>query len=145
MRRESIILLALLVASCAPAAPDEPDVDTLTREAVEAYYRGFDTKDLSIIPLSEDATFNGPLLPEPVAGRSNVVAFLERVLEALERESMTKQIQWLIVDGERSCAMYEHRAGPGVDCFRVVGGEIAEIQLYFDPRPMLGDSGADSR
>ena len=68
MRRESIILLALLVASCAPAAPDEPDVDTLTREAVEAYYRGFDTKDLSIIPLAEDATFNGPLLPEPVAG-----------------------------------------------------------------------------
>ena len=50
MRRESIILLALLVASCAPAAPDEPDVDTLTREAVEAYYRGFDTKDLLRVP-----------------------------------------------------------------------------------------------
>jgi hypothetical protein len=43
--------------------------------AVEAYLNCFAMKDLSKVPLAEDATFEGPLVPKLV-GRQTIKGFL---------------------------------------------------------------------
>ena len=84
----------------------------------------------------------GPMLPEAVQGEPEVRELLANVSAGFQ-EIVAERI---LVDGEYSCAPFEFQVTDdsvpvitGVDCFRVVEGQIVEIQPFYDPRPLLAE------
>ncbi|MEJ2238121.1 MAG: nuclear transport factor 2 family protein [Gemmatimonadales bacterium] len=113
-----------------------------TRLAVELYFKGLETGDVSQIPLAENVRFVAPTVPEGVQGEEKVRELLAGVAAGLKSMVAIR----ILVDGEHSCAPFElvfrdDNMPPlaGVDCFRVVEGRIVEIQPFYDPRPLIGD------
>ena len=111
-----------------------------TRSAIELYFEGLGTGDVSRIPLGESVSFVGPMVPQAVRGEAAVRELLAEIAAGL-RKMIAERI---LVDGEYSCAPFELQVNDtsvppisGVDCFRVVNGEIVEIEPFYDPRPLL--------
>lgn len=111
-----------------------------TRSAVERYFEGLATGDVSRIPLAENVRFVGPTVPDGVQGSAAVGELLANV--AAGAKSMVAAR--ILVEGEYSCAPFElvfhdDNVPPiaGVDCFRVVDGRIVDIQPFYDPRPLI--------
>jgi hypothetical protein len=112
-----------------------------TRLAVERYFEGLETGDVSKIPLAGNVRFVAPTVPEGVQGEEEVRSLLANVAAGLRSLVVAR----IFVDGEHSCAPFEFvfrddNMPPlaGVDCFRVVEGKIVEIQPFYDPRPLVG-------
>lgn len=112
-----------------------------TRSAVELYFEGLETGDVSRIPLAEKVRFVAPTVPEGVQGQDEVRELLANVAAGLKGMVVPR----ILVDGEHSCAPFEFVFNDdsmpplaGVDCFRVVEGKIVEIQPFYDPRPLIG-------
>ena len=111
------------------------DSDTQTRSAIEAYFRGFNAKNLSLMPIAENVYFKAPVSAEPVIGLESLRPFIEKVFAEFDRIV----VQRTVVEGEFACVMLDyHLPGappvPMVDCFRVVDGKVVEILPYFDTR-----------
>ena len=111
-----------------------------TRSAVELYFDGLNSGDVSRIPLDPDARFVGPMVPEAVQGEAEVRELLSNVAAGFKKITAER----ILVDGDFSCAPFEFEVHEdsvppiaGVDCFRVVKGKIVEIQPFYDPRPLL--------
>ena len=117
-------------------------MDMDTRSAVELYFEGLSSGDVSGIPLGQDVRFVGPMVPEAVQGEVEVRELLSNIAVGFKKMVAER----ILVDGEYSCAPFEFEVTDdnvppiaGVDCFRVVRGEIVEIQPFYDPRPLLAD------
>ena len=111
------------------------DKDMQTRSAIEAYFRGFNAKDVSLMPIAENVYFKAPVRPEPVIGLQSLRPFIEQVFSQFDRIV----VQRTVVEGEFACVMLDYHVPgtppiPMVDCFRVVDGEVVEILPYFDTR-----------
>lgn len=111
-----------------------------TRVAVELYFKGLESGDVSQIPLAENVRFVAPTVPEGVQGNEAVRELLANVAAGLKSLVVAR----ILVDGEHSCAPFEFvfrddKMPPlaGVDCFRIVEGKIVEIQPFYDPRPLI--------
>ena len=110
-------------------------VDDKTRQAIDAYFDGFNARDLSRMPIAEDVHFKAPVNPEPVIGLEALRPFLENVFSQFDRIV----VQRTIVEGEFASVMLDyHLPGvppiPMVDLFRVVDGKVVEILPYFDTK-----------
>ncbi len=46
----------------------EEDKGEQTRSALDAYFCGFNAKDISLMPIGDDVYFKAPVNPEPVVG-----------------------------------------------------------------------------
>ena len=117
-------------------------MDLDTRSAVELYFEGLGSGDVSRIPLGQDVRFVGPMFPQAVQGEAEVRELLANVAAGFKKMVAER----ILVDGEYSCAPFEFEVNDdnvppiaGVDCFRVVRGRIVEIQPFYDPRPLLAD------
>ncbi len=113
----------------------EEDKGAKTRRALDAYFRGFNAKDISLMPIGENVYFKAPVNPEPVVGLQSLRPFLEQVFSTFDRIV----VQRTIVEGEFASVMLDyHLPGippiPIVDCFRVVDGKVVEILAYFDTK-----------
>jgi hypothetical protein len=101
--------------------------------AVEAYLKCFATKDLSEVPLAEDATFEGPLVPKLV-GRQTIKAFLASILPMVKGT----QVRQHIVEGDYVATVFDMETLNGVDrvfdCIHIVEGEIKGIQTFYYPK-----------
>ncbi|HEX4164275.1 MAG TPA: nuclear transport factor 2 family protein [Bryobacteraceae bacterium] len=101
--------------------------------AVEAYLNCFATKDLSEVPLAEDATFEGPLVPK-LAGRQTIKGFLGSILPMV-KGIQTKQH---IVDGDYVATVFDMETTNGIDhvfdCIHIVDGEIKSIHTFYYPK-----------
>lgn len=101
--------------------------------AVEAYLNCFATKDLSEVPLADDVTFEGPLVPK-LAGRQTVKAFLASILPMVKGT----QVKQHIVDGDYVATIFDMETAKGVDhvldCIHVTDGEIKGIQTFYYPK-----------
>ncbi|MEM1174123.1 MAG: nuclear transport factor 2 family protein [Pseudomonadota bacterium] len=106
---------------------------------LDAYFTVFETKTADHLPLADDATFFGALLAEPIVGRDQVIAFLNRVAPSVQ----LKDIKQAYEGDTGGCAelvfVFE---GQGVTleeahCLTISDGKITAIRLYFDPRPLL--------
>ena len=113
-----------------------------TRSAVELYFEGLATGDVSRIPLGDDVSFVGPMVPVPVQGEAEVRELLSNIAAGFKKMVAER----ILVDGEYACAPFEFEVTDdsvppiaGVDCFRVESGRIVEIQPFYDPRPLLAD------
>lgn len=116
--------------------------EDLTRRAIEAYFHGLETGDVSHIPLAENVCFVGPTLPDGVRGEPEVRALLADVAAGFK----TFVAERIFVDGDHACAPFQFTlhdpnvpAISGVDCFRVVSGKIVNVRPYYDPRPLLAE------
>ena len=113
----------------------EQDNGTQTRSVLDAYFRGFNAKDISLMPIGEDVYFKAPVNPEPVVGLQSLRPFLEQVFSKFDRIV----VQRTIVEGEFACVILDYHVPgvppiPMVDCFRVVEGKVVEILPYFDTK-----------
>lgn len=110
-------------------------ISSVTRNTIEAYFDGFNSRDLSRMPIADDVYFKAPVNPEPVIGLDALRPFLENVFSQFERID----VQRTIVEGEFACVMLDYYL-PGippismVDLFRVVDGKVVEILPYFDTK-----------
>ena len=134
MGRRLAIIAALMASGCSGASEE-----VMTRAAVEAYIDGLTSGDVSAIPLAQEVSFVGPMAPDGLVGAEAVRSFLAEVATGLEVFP-----ERILIDGQYACApgqftvqRLEGEALPGVDCFRVVEGEIVQVRPYFDPRPLL--------
>ena len=100
---------------------------------VEAYLNRFATKDLSTVPLAEDATFEGPLVPK-LAGRQTIKGFLASILPMVRGI----QVRQHIVEGDYVATVFDMETARGVDHvfdrIHIVGGEIKGIQSFYYPK-----------
>ena len=111
------------------------DKSRQTREALDAYFQGYNARDISLMPIGEDVYFKAPVNPEPVIGLQALRPFLEQVFSTFDRIV----VQRTVVEGEFASVMLDyHLPGiapiPMVDCFRVVDGLVVEILPYFDTK-----------
>ncbi len=72
------------------------DKDMQTRSAIEAYFRGFNAKDVSLMPIAENVYFKAPVRPEPVIGLQSLRPFMEQVFSQFDRIV----VQRTVVEGE---------------------------------------------
>ena len=101
--------------------------------AVEAYLNCFATKDLSKVPLAEDATFEGPLVPK-LAGRQTIKGFLASILPIVRGI----QVKQHIVEGDYVATVFDMETAKGVDHvfdrIHIVEGEIKGIHTFYYPK-----------
>src|SRR5580693_5355890 len=100
--------------------------------AVEAYLDCFATKDLSKVPLAEDVTFEGPLVPK-LTGRQSIKSFLASILPMVNGI----QLKQHIVEGDYVATVFDMETVNGVDhvfdWIQIVDGEIKAIHTFYYP------------
>ena len=104
---------------------------------LDEYLSVFNEKTTANLPLSDDASFYGPLLSEPIVGNDEVAQFLDRVLPSLE---LVRVKQALEGDGGACAELvfgFGDRELEEVHCIEFQQGAITSLRLYFDPRPLL--------
>jgi hypothetical protein len=101
--------------------------------AVEAYLNCFATKDLSQVPLAEDAIFEGPLVPK-LAGRQTIQGFLASILPIVT----AIQVKQHIVEGDYVATVFDMETTKGInhvfDRIHIVDGEIQGIHTFYYPK-----------
>ena len=104
-------------------------------EVVEAYLDCFVTKDVSRIPLAEDATFEGPLVPK-LTGRQTIKGFLASILPIVKGI----QLKHHIVEGDYVATVFDMETENGVDhvfdWIEIVNGEIKAINTFYYPKQL---------
>ncbi|MEL7393364.1 MAG: hypothetical protein AAFU81_02100 [Pseudomonadota bacterium] len=122
------VLAVASVAACAHSAP--PPV-------LDEYLRVFEEKSTDHLVLTDDASFFGALLSDPIVGDQEIIAFLNRVLPSLELVEVKQAHQGL----NGACAELVFQFGDQdleeAHCITFEQGAISSIRLYFDPRPLL--------
>lgn len=106
-------------------------------QAVEAYLKALELKDLSLAPLADDMYFE-----DPVAGKNhgaeNFRAFLSGFLHSINEVRLIRHI----AEGDHVATHFEvdgvFGVIPIIEIFRIENGKIIEAIGYFDPRPILG-------
>ena len=76
-------------------------VSSVTRRTIEAYFDGFNARDLSRMPIADNVYFKAPVNPELVVGLDALRPFLENVFSQFDRIV----VQRTIVEGEFACVM----------------------------------------
>ena len=101
--------------------------------AVKAYLDCFATKDLSKVPLAEDVTFEGPLVPK-LTGRQTIKGFLASILPMVKGI----QLKQHIVEGDYVATVFDMETVNGLDYvfdrIQVVDGEIKDIHTFYYPK-----------
>ena len=101
--------------------------------AVEAYLNCFATKDLSEVPLAEDAMFEGPLVPK-LAGRQRIKGFLASILPMVR----SIEVKQHIVEGDFVATVFDMETVNGVDHvfdrIHIINGEIKGIHTFYYPK-----------
>ena len=104
---------------------------------MDQYLTVFTEKTTDNLLLSDDASFYGPLLSEPIVGNDEIVQFLDQVLPSFE----LVQVKQALEGDDGACAELVFRYGDleleEVHCMDFQQGVISSIRLYFDPRPIL--------
>ena len=100
---------------------------------VEAYLNCLATKDLSQVPLAEDATFEGPLVPK-LNGRQTIKGFLTSILPMVRGI----QVKHHIVEGDYVATVFDMETINGVnhvfDRIHIIDGEIKGIHTFYYPK-----------
>jgi SnoaL-like domain len=137
---------AYSVRSCLAPAAAAPDAGVghtntknleriMTREekiaVVESYIHGLGTGDFANVPFAEDVSYESPLTPKRTG--QEAIAFLSALFPFMRGAD----VQQHIVEGEYVATVFHLRTPNGMttvfDKFRVVDGQLKEINPYYDP------------
>lgn len=121
--------------SAAPGPQDNP------QQAVNAYFNGLATKDVSRIPWADNATLRTPLNPvggesELIRGRKAILDFFAGVLPVLRSVKVVRHYAgeegWIAAQAE--IALANGKTLYALDAFHVQRGEIIEQLNHYDSR-----------
>lgn len=102
-----------------------------------AFLKAFKDKQLSQAPLAEKLSYESPMTGEPIRGRDHVIRFLNVYAPIIKDIRAIRHI----ADGEYVATVLQADTTfgpiPLVYVFRIVIGEIVEIQTFYDPRGFL--------
>lgn len=97
----------------------------------EKYVRGLGNGDFSGVPFADDVTYESPLTPRKTG--KEAIDFLSGLFPIMRGAEVLQHI----VDGEYVATVFKLRTPNGetiiFDKFRVVDGELKEINPYYDP------------
>lgn len=100
---------------------------------LDEYLNVFKETTTANLPLSEDASFYGPLLAGPIVGNDKVVQHLDRVLPLRE----FVRVKQALGGDDGACAVLVFRFGDRefeeAHCIEFQQGAITSIRLYYDP------------
>lgn len=107
----------------------------MTREekvaVVESYIHGLGNGNFSNVPFADDVSYESPLTPK--RSGKEAIDFLTALFPIMRGA----EIQQHIVEGEYVATAFHLKTSNGVtsifDKFRVVNGQIKEINPYYDP------------
>ena len=107
---------------------------------LDIYFEGIFNNDISEIPLDKNVTLQGPLIPEPLIGREDVIEFLSDVAASFSNAQY--HVVRDVIDGDHVFTLVKIRLSQGqiLDMgylFELQGGKIKSIQTLYDPRIML--------
>lgn len=110
-----------------------------TREIVTAFYERIESRDFEAVRgmLQDDLYFQGPL------HRSGDAESFVAKLAKLSRLTDSLRMEFLFVDGERACCVYDWvtdtpvRHSPVAEYLVIRDGRIACIRTHQDSRPWL--------
>ncbi len=98
---------------------------------VESYITGLGAGDFSQVPFSPDITYESPLTPK-IQGQE-VIDFLSGLFPLMRGSEIVQHI----VEGEYIASLFVLQTPNGkthvFDKFRVVDGQLKEINPYYDP------------
>ncbi|MEM1402733.1 MAG: nuclear transport factor 2 family protein [Pseudomonadota bacterium] len=126
------LLLPLVIAASATWASES---------SLERYLDALSSGSVNDLPLTDDVTFYGALLPAPIVGREPVINFLNRVLPSIR----LKEVRQRFEGNDGACAElrfeFEGLAKQleEAHCLEFEGELISRIRLYYDPRPLMGE------
>jgi hypothetical protein len=102
-----------------------------------AFLEAVKNKRLPQAPLAENVCYAGPLSGEAIRGRDHVARFLGVYLPVIEDVRLVRHI----ADGDYVATVWDAETSFGqislVYILRIEGGEIVEIQAFYDPRGFL--------
>ncbi|MEM6827391.1 MAG: hypothetical protein AAF553_05560 [Pseudomonadota bacterium] len=109
----------------------------------DQYFTLFEKKSANELPLTDDVTFDGTLLPEAIRGKPAVVGFLNNAVPNLGIKSIKTVQKFETEEGACAELMFDYETRGTVEyvhCLEIEGGQISAIRLYFDPRPFLNST-----
>jgi limonene-1,2-epoxide hydrolase len=133
-----LLLVVSAMSGCSTVSTPPPRQKESVARLLQAYAEAMKTGDYSDVRFTSDVTFLGPLTDGPITGETQVKAFLLRVSAGVRDVRVKRQV----IDGEFACVIAELETKEGKvipfsEFFRIVGGRIAEVRPYFDPRPLI--------
>lgn len=110
-------------------------------QVAESYViEGFNNKSLSKVPLDPNVIFQGPLQEKgaPLRGIDALQEFFNGIYSIVAGARIKKRV----ASGDEVCLMWELETSesltiPILEYFLVSDGRLAEIQPFYDPRPLV--------
>ena len=106
-------------------------------QIAETYLEAYRLKDPSKALLAPDVSLQYPLAPRKIVGKGNVIEYMLSVMPGFDGVELERHL----VNGAYVATIWKaHTAWgtiPACTVFRIAAGAIAEIQSFFDPRPIV--------
>ena len=126
------------LAQASKEAQHYTDVEQANLEAMQSYFNGLKTKDVSRIRFASNVTFTTVIIPRPERGEAAV----RELTQGFANRLLGIRVDRLMIDGNYGCARFEidwpeKVVAHSIDYFQFKNGEIVSIEVYWDPREFL--------
>jgi hypothetical protein len=116
--------------------PKEPPADI--GKILEQFFQAIESRDMSLLPLAEGATYSGTMLPEGAEGADAVRKYMSGTAPFIK----SFRVEDAIVEDRSAAVMVQYEAINEVHfegCYFIdfEDGEIARIRTVFDSRPLM--------
>ena len=107
---------------------------------IDLYLKAISANAPEIAPLADDATYGGPMVPDPLKGATVIRQFLGEIGPFI---SHIKQLQ-TIIEGDKAAVIIEigglrKRILHGSMFFEFENSQISTVQVYFASRLLIHD------
>lgn len=142
-RRKTLIGLAIAspifgAVGTAQAQQAQTSREKRNLKAIQSYFDGLNSKDVSHVPFAPNVTFSTPLLKNPAKGEAAV----RQLTADFARRLLRVRIDRHVIDGDFAYSRFEidwpeNVVAHSTDYFTFADGKIASVEVYFDPRELL--------
>lgn len=134
----SIPTLAQTPTPVTSAKENYTDKERDNLKAMKSYFDGLKTKDASRIRFAPNVTFTTVIIPRPERGEAAV----RELTQGFANRLLGIRVDRFMIDGDYGCARFEidwpeKVVAHSIDYFQFKNGEIASIEVYWDPRQFL--------
>lgn len=126
------------LAQASKEAKHYTDVEQANLKAMQSYFNGLKTKDVSRIRFASNVIFTTVIIPHPVRGEAAV----RELTQGFANRLLGIRTDRLMIDGNYGCARFEidwpeKVVAHSIDYFQFNDGKIVSVEVYWDPREFL--------